>query len=356
MNVKADLDNGYLKIANALFDSIALCDSLTKRDYRFLFYIIRHSYGYNRKFSPYNRNHIASCLSYKPVEISRTKKRLVEKRIIFEEDFGVSINTNCHEWEGFCGLFNAMQGVKNDTNNVKNNINNVKNDTEQMQQKTQECQKSHYLVSKMTPHCALTPHPEPLAEDTKDNKDNIYNTTLLDNGTNHVESVSPQLGNIMARLKTKLKPGEFAATDSPEQNRNKINIKNPKVKVDLSKKIPIEVFKRYKQISEKYAEELYKVKKSKGYTWDRSDFDALIDENGRKILDNAFGGYSYFCQFCEKQYSISPDGVVSAASNKIFNSLKQAYLAKEGEKRGVDDKPESIQANKTGSGLIAGCA
>ena len=103
-NKKADLNDGYTRIANKLMQAIYKCSILTGRDARVLMFIIYQTYGYNHKERALSYTYISEGVGIAPKHICRIVKKLVDAKIV-KKSFknGVKsqvlgINTRVSEW------------------------------------------------------------------------------------------------------------------------------------------------------------------------------------------------------------------------------------------------------------------
>jgi phage replication O-like protein O len=106
--MKAQLEDGYTRIANELLDAISGAD-ISRNETKVVLAIIRLSYGWNQKDTG-NRAGISNLLALTGIKSSSGKyiylalKSLVEKRVIFKEKNGdntnrYSINTAISDWQ-----------------------------------------------------------------------------------------------------------------------------------------------------------------------------------------------------------------------------------------------------------------
>jgi phage replication O-like protein O len=97
------IQNGYTKIANELLEAICRLN-ISGNEMRILLYIIRRTYGFNRKFSEIPLSDIASAVGMRNEHVSKALKRLSSRKIIeLHANKGVkpqtiSIVKNYDEW------------------------------------------------------------------------------------------------------------------------------------------------------------------------------------------------------------------------------------------------------------------
>ncbi len=99
MGVEVKTKNGYVKIANNLFDNIFIRD-FTKRELQVILLIIRLSYGFNRKYAIIEPKARICLLGIQAPNIDRTLDRLLDKKIILSHGNNVySLNKHYDQWE-----------------------------------------------------------------------------------------------------------------------------------------------------------------------------------------------------------------------------------------------------------------
>ena len=99
MGVEVKTKNGYVKIANNLFDNIFIRD-FTKRELQVILLIIRLSYGFNRKHAIIEPKARICLLGIQAPNIDRTLDRLLDKKIILSHGNNVySLNKHYDQWE-----------------------------------------------------------------------------------------------------------------------------------------------------------------------------------------------------------------------------------------------------------------
>lgn len=100
---KADLEDGYTRIANSLLDTI-ISSALTLRETKVLLFIIRNTYGYNRKERALSHKYISAGTGISYSKIAAVINALQSKNIIFRtaahgsHPQKIMINTKLNEW------------------------------------------------------------------------------------------------------------------------------------------------------------------------------------------------------------------------------------------------------------------
>ena len=97
--MKADCDNGYFKVANALGD--ALCRTkLSDQEHRVLFAVMRRTFGFNQAFDWISLDQICEMTGIKKPNVSKTLKVLLGRNILKKEGKKLGVNPVISEWEG----------------------------------------------------------------------------------------------------------------------------------------------------------------------------------------------------------------------------------------------------------------
>jgi phage replication O-like protein O len=100
---KADLEDGYTRIANDLIDAL-IQKPLTLRELKVLLFIIRHTYGYHHKEHSLSHRFIAVGTGIDPKKVAVVLGELEKKKVILrKKSHGsipqiVSINTHIGDW------------------------------------------------------------------------------------------------------------------------------------------------------------------------------------------------------------------------------------------------------------------
>jgi phage replication O-like protein O len=126
------LENGYLKIANELFD--ALIRHRIPGEQRQCFdFIIRKTYGFNKKEDQISNSQFVEATGLKPGNVSRSVKSLVQKKIVIKNDkFNppkYCINKHYKQWQGLSKAIN--KGLLSKTISPVITSDNIKSDKNQ---------------------------------------------------------------------------------------------------------------------------------------------------------------------------------------------------------------------------------
>lgn len=96
--MKADTDDGYMKLANTLLDALCSAD-LNGRQFRLVNAVLRLTYGWKgRKLMPFNRAELSDLTGIGQDEVSRLKKALVACGVLLEDGKEIGINPYVSEW------------------------------------------------------------------------------------------------------------------------------------------------------------------------------------------------------------------------------------------------------------------
>ncbi|HGE8458757.1 TPA: replication protein [Serratia marcescens] len=93
----ADLEEGYTRIANDLFESI-MSANFTARQIKLLMAVIRKTYGFNKKFDWISGEQLSEMTGMPRTRCSTTKTELIDMNVLATEGRKFGINKNIHEW------------------------------------------------------------------------------------------------------------------------------------------------------------------------------------------------------------------------------------------------------------------
>ena len=100
---KADLDDGYTRIANSIMQALYALP-ISNREMRVLLFIIYQTYGYNHKERELSNGYISKGIGIDAANVSRAVKKLASMKIIKKSLEGkrgaqiLGINTHINEW------------------------------------------------------------------------------------------------------------------------------------------------------------------------------------------------------------------------------------------------------------------
>lgn len=105
-------EDGFVAIANDLFEAIYMYHDFTKRQLKVLSSIIRHTYGWNKKTCTLSLREISAETGINFRHISTALQELIEKSVLYVEGYSnekrtYRINKNYDEW----GVTKTVTGV-----------------------------------------------------------------------------------------------------------------------------------------------------------------------------------------------------------------------------------------------------
>lgn len=90
-------ENGYTPIANELIEAFCRL-KLSPYESMLIWYILRKTYGYNKKSDRIPNSQFVSATGMHKAHVSRTKARLIERKIVTKTGNNLNINKNYEEW------------------------------------------------------------------------------------------------------------------------------------------------------------------------------------------------------------------------------------------------------------------
>ena len=88
----------YTKLPNEILEALTRI-KLTSYEIRYILVVLRKTYGWNKPGGDYIANsQFVRATGIKKQHISRTKKKVIEKKIITKNGRKLAFNTNCEEW------------------------------------------------------------------------------------------------------------------------------------------------------------------------------------------------------------------------------------------------------------------
>ncbi|WP_025681142.1 replication protein [Paenibacillus massiliensis] len=101
----ADLGDGYARIANELLEELAQ-RKLNSTQASIVFFIFRHTYGFQRKCHEMSLNYLAEGIGANRDQIKRGMKELIELNVVrvfeeasFSKSRVIGLNSECSEWK-----------------------------------------------------------------------------------------------------------------------------------------------------------------------------------------------------------------------------------------------------------------
>ena len=94
----ADLEDGYTRLANALYDELIGAD-LTKNQSKVAHAICRKTYGFGKKKDRISDSQLAQLTRLPRQKVNKAKNELIAMRVIVREGNQIGPNKNLSEWE-----------------------------------------------------------------------------------------------------------------------------------------------------------------------------------------------------------------------------------------------------------------
>ena len=93
----ADLDDGYTRIANDLYDALIAAD-LTKHQQKVAHAYVRMTYGYNKKNDRIADSQIAEKTKLPRCKVNTAKNELLDMKVLILDGRKIGVNKNISEW------------------------------------------------------------------------------------------------------------------------------------------------------------------------------------------------------------------------------------------------------------------
>ncbi|MFG1172139.1 replication protein [Erwiniaceae bacterium CAU 1747] len=94
----ADTDDGFMRVANELTDSILLAD-LTVRQMKIMLAVMRKTYGYNKPLDRITNTQIAAMTGIHHTHICSAKRQLIERGFLISNGSKIGINKYISMWD-----------------------------------------------------------------------------------------------------------------------------------------------------------------------------------------------------------------------------------------------------------------
>jgi phage replication O-like protein O len=95
--VKADLDDGYLRLSNTLVDALCLT-KLSDRESRVLFSVMRRTYGFGKPVDWISYSQIEEMTAIDSNNVSRVVSSLIKRNILLKEGKKIGVNAVVSDW------------------------------------------------------------------------------------------------------------------------------------------------------------------------------------------------------------------------------------------------------------------
>ncbi|MFX1536788.1 MAG: replication protein [Promethearchaeota archaeon] len=90
-------ENGYTPIANEIMEALAKIN-LSSYQFRLLMFILRKTYGFNKKDDWISNSQIVGGTGIRKQHVSRTKKELMERKLVTLSGNKIKFNKDCSQW------------------------------------------------------------------------------------------------------------------------------------------------------------------------------------------------------------------------------------------------------------------
>ena len=120
------VENGYTRIANELLDAICRL-KISGNEFRILLFIIRRTYGFQRKSAEISLSEIAGAVGMSAQNISREIKKMIQYHIIYSEKNSgnipntIQLQKDYSKWECIIKNDNSKNRALSNLTILKNN-------------------------------------------------------------------------------------------------------------------------------------------------------------------------------------------------------------------------------------------
>ena len=111
MNEKPELSDGHTKIANEILDTLAKT-YLSSYESQFLWFLFRKTYGWNQKNDRISVSQIVKGTGIRQSHVSRTKKKLIERKIVTQTGNKIGFNKYWSQWMDIPKQVYTQTGIK----------------------------------------------------------------------------------------------------------------------------------------------------------------------------------------------------------------------------------------------------
>lgn len=94
----ADTDDGFMRVANELTDSILMAD-LTARQLKIMLAIMRKTYGFNKPLDRITNTQIAAMTGIHHTHVCSAKRQLIDRGFLISNGARIGINKHISMWE-----------------------------------------------------------------------------------------------------------------------------------------------------------------------------------------------------------------------------------------------------------------
>jgi len=96
----AQLEEGYVKLANTLLDSLLMAD-ITLHQQKVMLAIIRKTYGFNKKVDRITNAQIAKITGLPETRVCTAKNQLLARKFLLMDGNCIGVNKIVSEWQHF---------------------------------------------------------------------------------------------------------------------------------------------------------------------------------------------------------------------------------------------------------------
>ncbi|QZN97913.1 replication protein [Symbiopectobacterium purcellii] len=93
----ADTDDGFMRIANELTDSILMAD-LTARQLKVMLAVMRKTYGFNKAMDRLTNTQIAAITGIHHTHVCAAKRQLIERNFLVSDGMKIGVNKIVSQW------------------------------------------------------------------------------------------------------------------------------------------------------------------------------------------------------------------------------------------------------------------
>lgn len=93
----ADTEDGFMRVANELTDSLLMAD-LTARQLKVMLAIMRKTYGFNKPMDRLTNTQVAAMTGIHHTHICAAKRQLIERKFLIADGVRIGVNKVVSEW------------------------------------------------------------------------------------------------------------------------------------------------------------------------------------------------------------------------------------------------------------------
>ncbi|MEL4248537.1 replication protein [Shewanella xiamenensis] len=158
--VKADLDDGYLRLSNTLVDALC-CTKLSDRESRVVFAVIRRTYGFGKSMDWICLEQLADMTGISSSNICHAIRSLTQRNILIKDGRKLGVNTVVSEWGDKLSTAENSKKTTVKTDNKIVEIDNAIVETDSLDCRNREIQKKDIItkdsINNICPKSAFNP-------------------------------------------------------------------------------------------------------------------------------------------------------------------------------------------------------